>query len=127
MSTFELINIIPAEYISDADRAALLSIVSTRGKYKGYFLATEPAEPERKIVWKAAMLQLAPTRVSIASMMMMSTEDQNELNRLDKVFSQFKTCFNACEPPMRWNLWSYHYDREVTLASILKEFKGESV
>jgi hypothetical protein len=127
MSTFELINIIPDKYISDADREALLSVVSTRGRYKGYFLATEPAEPERKIAWKAAMLQLAPQRVSIASMMMMSTEDQNELERLDKVFTQFKTCFNATEPPMRWNLWSYHYNREVTLASILERFKGGSV
>ena len=96
MNTLELINRFPN--IDDETRQLLISAISTRGKYKGYLLSSPPniqKNPDGWLAWQAIISNIAPARVSLFSLMMLTV------------------CFNVTEPSMRWNLYAMRHDVET--------------
>ena len=113
MNTKEFFEKLDSKYIDENSRNAFLSVISSKGKNKGYILANPPKDNDRKIAWYALIGQLAPVRLSIGFLMFASTEDKEQYNKLDKVATTLKTCLNAVEPAFRWNLWAMHHDSKV--------------
>lgn len=99
--------------LDDDIRATLLSAISSRGKFKGYVLATAPPmnAGDKYIAWQALMGELAPVRMSIGGMMFMSKSQREVYDRLEKAMEgNLGTALRAQEPALRWSLFAYHYN-----------------
>ena len=104
--------------ISEETRAALLSAISTRGKWKDCILENAPSatkRPDGWIAWQALISNLAPARVSMWSLMLAKDETTARYNSIDKELtdSGLATAINALEPPYRWNLYAHHHNVET--------------
>lgn len=118
MNTRELIEIWPS--FTDAERAALLQAVSTRGKNKGYLLASSPAGSAgtKYVAWQVLVSNVAPARVSLWGLI--SGNGSALFSELDSKVSTalFRTALNAVEPACRWNLWHLNHDRDQILENL---------
>jgi hypothetical protein len=98
-------------------RDALLSVISTRGKWKGYLLANSPSpskEPARNAAWQAALGELAPVRTSVWALMIMDEETRAFYNRLEAALQgNLGFALRVYEPPFRWNLFAHRVDIDV--------------
>lgn len=118
-NTAELIQAWPG--LDDADRDALLAVVSTRGKWKGYVLANSPAStsaPKRFAAWQAVMMHLAAARVSAWSLMFLEGEAKELYDRLDKLLNDthLGVAIAVQEPAFRWSLLAHRYDVDLLRA-----------
>ena len=106
-NTKELIEAWPL--FSEAQRADLLQAVSTRGKHKGYLLASAPAhaKPVKWAAWSALVSELAPARVSAFGIVFQPDNFRKLFLDLEAAVNDvnFRSCLNCIEPPYRWNLW----------------------
>ena len=123
MNTKQLFETWPG--LEPEDREALLSIISTRGKWKGYVLANAPSErqhPKRYYVWQAVVSYLAPVRVSISGLMFASDEHRKFHDDLDRVLRESKLyiALNPVEPPFRWNLYAHQRDIDAERRGVAK-------
>lgn len=120
--------------VPDDVRSALMSIVSTRGKWAGYLLANAPS-PRKDIVrymtWQLVMMELAPSRTSFDAsfnLRVFGTEADVELvlrieDYINRVgLGQF---IKATEPAFRWNLWAMTHAREVGQKILIKHFANK--
>lgn len=118
MNTRELIETWPL--FSDDHRAALLQAISSRGKNKGYLLASAPAQQKRDkwAAWSALVSHLAPARVSLWGLIWAA--DKERFTELEQATDNrlFRACLNTVEPSLRWNLWAYHHDQEAARAKL---------
>jgi len=123
VNTQQLIEAWP--YFSAEVRDELKGAIATKGKWKGFVLASKPSLPSRAAAWSALMANLCPGRAGVYSMMLgksdrvraMITEiDKNHLNGLT-----FLQALNAVEPAFRWNMWALRNDREKVMDYILKQ------
>lgn len=112
--------------LSDEVREHLLSVISTRGRNKGYILASAP-KGVRGAAWQAVVSHLAASRVSFSSVFWMADEEKQVFHDVDDAIGPlFRHAINATEPQFRWNLWAHRYDGEKVLeivgeAKLLRE------
>lgn len=118
MNTRELIENWP--FLQAEHRANLLLAVSTRGRWKGFMLASAPAQStgDKWAAWQALVLEVAPVRASMWGMMTSSHRDRvQELSRVVER-SGLGAALRAVEPPMRWSLWAMNHDRDAVLTEV---------
>jgi len=118
-NTLELIRSWPG--LEPELRDLLRSVVSTRGKWKGYILASAPPSRDAKrcAAWQAIMGELAPARVGVYTLMMMDEDARAIYNRLERVLrGDLGFALRVYEPPFRWSLAAMHFDTEAARASI---------
>jgi len=100
--------------LSDKVREALLDATSTRGKWKGYLLASAPSEykrPRGYLAWQAIVANLAPSRVSTFAVIFRG----DAFLELDSYLlkSGLAAALRAVEPDFRWSLYAYHHDTDA--------------
>ncbi len=132
-NTRELIEAWPC--LDDDVRAALLSAVSTRGKFKGYVLANSPAvgTGSKYISWQAIIGELAPVRTSVFGLLLAPADLIALYDRLEEALSGkfgLGLALRAQEPALRWSLFAHRYElealRKTFYAAVLKyNQKGE--
>lgn len=119
-NTAELIQAWPG--LNDDDRALLGSVVSSRGKWKGYVLANAPAagrDSKRCAAWQAIMAELAPARVGVYTLMIMDDDSKALFESLGRVMrGGLGFALRVYEPPYRWSLAAHHYDIDAARASV---------
>lgn len=100
--------------LREEDRAALLSVIATRGKYKGFVLSSPPSmtkDPLRYAAWQAVISELAPMRVSIGSLILNLNGVREHFDRLDALLRRgLGYAINVYEPPYRWNTYAHTVD-----------------
>jgi hypothetical protein len=113
-NTRELIEAWPG--LDNAVRAALLSAISTRGRWKGFLLASPPSmrsNPTKALAWQAIIGQLAPVRASVWAQMMFTQEQRKEFEALElAVAGTLGLAIRAQEPDFRWSLFAHHSDTD---------------
>lgn len=130
MNTKELIETYPG--LSDEARRHLLKAVSTRGKSKGYLLASQPScykQPDKFVAWTCLVGNLAPARISVFSVAFAPENVANSYKALDKEVTEcagFTFALNAVEPAFRWNLWAHRYDQAKAI-DFIKEYITKGV
>jgi len=105
--------------LSDRMREALLEATSTRGKWKGYLLASAPSEHKRPrgyLAWQALVANLAPSRVSVFAAIFRGEAFLELDNYLVK--SGLAAALRAVEPDFRWSLYAYHHDTDAERAAL---------
>lgn len=125
-NTRELIEAWP--HLDPKVRAALLSVVSTRGKYKGYILSSAPSpskDRDRYNAWQAVISELAPVRVSVWGLICQTDEQREFFNLVEESLQgQLGLALRVYEPALRWSLFAHRYDvnklRESFHAAVLK-------
>lgn len=121
MNTKQLIENWPA---FDAEtKAILLQAISTRGKHKGFILASAPSErkrPEAWLAWQVLISNLAPVRASVWGLMFSNKVDL--FKQLDNIVGarDFVFALNAIEPAARWNLWCMNHDVDFAKTAVAK-------
>ena len=105
--------------LSDTMRATLLDAIATRGKWKGYLLASAPSEQKRSqgyIAWQAIVANLAPSRTSMFAVMFRGESFLELDSYLTK--SGLAAAIRAVEPDFRWSLYAYHHDTDAERAAL---------
>jgi hypothetical protein len=125
-NTRELLQAWPG--LDDDVRAALLSAVSTRGKWQGFVLANAPASGKRPVAyaaWQALMMELAPSRVSIGGLMFLSDEQKAMFDRMTFALADdhLSLALKAQEPPFRWSMFAHRYDTDKIRAVAFQHCK----
>ena len=107
---------------------SLLSVISTRGKNKGYILANCPQnDKNRHATWQALVSYIAPVRASVWSIMFYNDEQKEHYDKIDKALQPgYGRMIDFFEPAFRWNMTAHRYDMEKAQKLIIQKIKQEN-
>jgi hypothetical protein len=120
LTTREVIENWPDD-LPEGTREALLSACAKRGKYEGFVLSNPPKDGSRRAAWEALMMTLAPVRVSIGAVLMMTQEEKALYDRCCEALKKDLGLFlQGIEPTFRWSLFAHHYDVDKLRDHVLR-------
>ena len=96
--------------LTDAQRAALLGALVTRGPRKGLVKKTPPKDASARGAWRALMSVLSVQRMGAWSLVFADDDERNMYDQLDAWSDTWRYVINAKgQRPLEFNLWAHRW------------------